>query len=242
MTTARRRRDLERTCAKAIPALADLAGMIGDPAVRHRGTIGGSIANNDLRGTIRRPVLALGATVETNKRSVIAADDFFRVCCFDGARRRRDHYRSVVPDSGQGGAIPSFPIPPRASRCTGVFVAKTKSGDVRVAAHRRLARRRHAGAGDRGGAEGQLVGRRAPDGVTTSADGPADAIFTAHRTISANLIKVMAQRAVDRRRLIAYSTSKPCQRRAAMRAAPRIWSYSDQLALATLPAKARQFS
>src|SRR4030081_3285981 len=61
---------------KAIPALAYLASLIGDPAVRHRGTIGGSIANNDPAADYPAAVLALGATVKTNKRS-ISAEDFF---------------------------------------------------------------------------------------------------------------------------------------------------------------------
>ncbi len=61
----------------AIPALAHLASLIGDPAVRHRGTIGGSIANNDPAADYPAAVLALGAIVKTNKRS-ISADDFFK--------------------------------------------------------------------------------------------------------------------------------------------------------------------
>ena len=62
---------------KAIPALAYLASLIGDPAVRYRGTIGGSIANNDPAADYPAAVLALDATIKTNKRS-IAADDFFK--------------------------------------------------------------------------------------------------------------------------------------------------------------------
>src|SRR5208337_1332317 len=62
---------------KAIPALAHLASVIGDPAVRYRGTIGGSIANNDPAADYPAAVLALGATVKTNKRS-ITAEDFFK--------------------------------------------------------------------------------------------------------------------------------------------------------------------
>ena len=61
----------------AIPALADLAGMIGDPAVRHRGTIGGSIANDDPNADYPAACLGLGATIITNKRR-IEADDFFK--------------------------------------------------------------------------------------------------------------------------------------------------------------------
>src|SRR5213080_3869837 len=62
---------------KAIPALTYLASLIGDPAVRYRGTIGGSIANNDPAADYPAAVLALGATVKTNKRT-ISADDFFK--------------------------------------------------------------------------------------------------------------------------------------------------------------------
>ena len=62
---------------QAIPALAALAHMIGDPAVRNRGTIGGSLANNDPAADYPAAVLALGATIITNARE-IAADDFFR--------------------------------------------------------------------------------------------------------------------------------------------------------------------
>ena len=62
---------------KAIPALAALAGMIGDPAVRHRGTIGGSLANNDPAADYPAAVLALAARIKTDKRE-IAAEDFFQ--------------------------------------------------------------------------------------------------------------------------------------------------------------------
>src|SRR5437763_13123434 len=62
---------------EAIPVLAELAGMIGDPAVRHRGTIGGSLANNDPNADYPAAALGLGATIVTNKRK-IAADDYFK--------------------------------------------------------------------------------------------------------------------------------------------------------------------
>ncbi len=61
----------------AIPALAELAGAIGDPMVRNQGTIGGSVANADPAACYPSAVLALGATIKTNQRS-IAADDFFK--------------------------------------------------------------------------------------------------------------------------------------------------------------------
>jgi carbon-monoxide dehydrogenase medium subunit len=62
---------------KAILALAHLASLIGAPAVRHRGTVGGSLANNDPAADYPAAVLALGATIKTNGRS-ISADDFFK--------------------------------------------------------------------------------------------------------------------------------------------------------------------
>ena len=61
----------------ALPVLAEVAGSIGDPAVRHRGTIGGSLANNDPNADYPAAVLGLGATIITNKRR-IAADEFFK--------------------------------------------------------------------------------------------------------------------------------------------------------------------
>src|SRR5215471_18088373 len=117
---------------KAIPALAHLASVIGDPAVRHRGTLGGSIANNDPAADYPAALLALGATVKTNKRS-IAADDFFKGLF------------ATALDDGEIITAVSFPIPAKAGygkfphpasrfALTGVFVAKSKSGDVRVAA------------------------------------------------------------------------------------------------------------
>ena len=62
---------------EAIPALADLAAQIGDPAVRHKGTIGGSLANNDPAADYPAAVLALGATIRTDKRR-LTAEDFFQ--------------------------------------------------------------------------------------------------------------------------------------------------------------------
>ena len=62
---------------QAIPALAELAGMIGDPAVRHRGTLGGSVANNDPNADYPAACLGLGATIVTTKRKMVA-DEFFK--------------------------------------------------------------------------------------------------------------------------------------------------------------------
>jgi len=115
---------------KAIPALALLAGMIGDPAVRNRGTIGGSVANNDPAADYPAALVALGATVTTNQRK-LAAEQFF-TGMFETALAAGEIVTSV-----------SFPIPEKANyqkfrnpasryAIVGVFVARTKDG-VRVA-------------------------------------------------------------------------------------------------------------
>ena len=110
---------------QAIPVLAKLAGMIGDPAVRHRGTIGGSIANNDPNADYPAACLGLGATIITNKRR-IKADDFFTGMF------------STVLEPAEIITKVSFPIPKKAAyqkfrnqasrfALVGVFVAKRGS-------------------------------------------------------------------------------------------------------------------
>lgn len=177
---------------KAIPAIVHLVSVLGDPQVRYRGTIGGSIANNDPAADFPAAVLALGATVKTDKRS-ISGDDFFKGL-----------FTTALADGEIITAI-SFPVPAKAGyskmrhpasrfALTGVFVAKTKSGDVRVAA---------TGASQNGvmrvpAIEAALKANwsaAALDSVKISADGLLTDIHgsSAYR---ANLIKVMAQRAV----------------------------------------------
>src|ERR1700761_1219594 len=115
---------------QAIPALAKMAGMIGDPAVRHRGTIGGSVANNDPNADYPAACLALGATIITNKRR-IKADDFFTGMF------------STALEPGEIITKVSFPIPKKAAyqkfrnqasrfALVGVFVAK-RGSEIRVA-------------------------------------------------------------------------------------------------------------
>jgi carbon-monoxide dehydrogenase medium subunit len=177
---------------KSIPAIVHLTSMVGDPAVRYRGTVGGSIANNDPAADYPAAVLALGATVKTNKRS-IAADDFFKGL-----------FTTALEDGEIITAV-SFPIPAKAAyskmrhpasrfALTGVFVVKTKAGDVRVAA---------TGASQNGvmrvpAVEAALKANwsaSALDGVTISAEGLMTDIHGSS-IYRANLIKVMAQRAV----------------------------------------------
>lgn len=114
----------------AVPVLAEIVGTIGDPAVRHRGTIGGSIANNDPSADYAAAALALGATIVTDKRR-IAADQYFQGL-FTTALEEGELVVAVL-----------FPIPKRmgyskfrnpASRYAlcAVCVAETASGEVRV--------------------------------------------------------------------------------------------------------------
>src|SRR5215813_11055258 len=114
----------------AIPGLADLAGHIGDPAVRNRGTIGGSIANNDPAADYPSAVVALNATVITNKRE-IAADQFF-TGMFQTALQPGEIVTAVrFPKVAQAN-YQKFRNPASRYAIVGVFVAKTPAG-VRVA-------------------------------------------------------------------------------------------------------------
>ncbi len=113
----------------AIPALADLAAHIGDPAVRHRGTCGGSIANNDPAADYPSAVLALNATIITNKRR-ISADDFFKGM-FETALAPDEIITAVSFPVPEKAAYMKFPNPASRYAIVGVFVAKT-GNTVRV--------------------------------------------------------------------------------------------------------------
>src|SRR5688572_26427152 len=115
---------------KAIPSLAYLANHIGDPQVRNRGTLGGSVANNDPAADYPAAVLALSARVVTNKRE-IAADDFFQGM-FATALEEGEILVRVLFDVPQRAAYEKFPHPASGYAMTGVFIAETKTG-IRVA-------------------------------------------------------------------------------------------------------------
>ncbi len=176
----------------AIPALASLAGRIGDPQVRNLGTIGGSVANNDPSACYPAACLALGATIVTNVRQ-ITADDFF-LGMFDTAL-----------DDGEIVMAVRFPVPERANyqkflqpasrfALTGVFVAKFGAG-VRVAA---------TGASEGGvfrwtEAEAALSSNFSADALTGMSVDPDSMIADIHGTpeYRANLVAVLTQRAVS---------------------------------------------
>ncbi|MSO53700.1 MAG: xanthine dehydrogenase family protein subunit M [Rhodospirillales bacterium] len=177
---------------KAIPALARLAGRIGDPQVRHRGTIGGSVANNDPAADYPAACLALNAIIETDRRK-IAADDFF-AGLFETALEKGEIVTAINFPAPELAAYMKFPNPASRYALVGVFVAKTKAG-VRVAV---------TGAGQGGvfrlpDMEKALDASFTPAalaGITVAEDGLNSDIH-ASAEYRAHLIGVMAKRAVQ---------------------------------------------
>jgi len=175
----------------AIPALADLAGMIGDPAVRHRGTIGGSIANDDPNADYPAACLGLGATIITNKRR-IEADDFFKGL-FETALEGDEIITKVQFPKVSKAAYIKFPNPASRFALVGVFVAK-RSSEIRVAV---------TGAGSNGvfrvpsfeEALKKRFGPKSLEGMTIEADGMSSDIHGSAE-YRAHLVGVLARRAV----------------------------------------------
>src|SRR5262249_51455530 len=114
-----------------IPGLASLAGRIGDPMVRHLGTIGGSIANNDPAADYPAAVVALNATVHTSKRA-ISADGFF-TGLFETALEPGEIVVRVAFPVPRRCAYEKFYQPASRFALVGVFVAVVADGSVRVA-------------------------------------------------------------------------------------------------------------
>ena len=109
----------------ACPGFAALAGLIGDPAVRHMGTIGGSVANYDPAADYPAALLALGGTVHTNKRE-IAADDFF-IALFETALEEDEIVTAVSFEAPEQCAYEKFRNPASRYAMAGAFVAKRGS-------------------------------------------------------------------------------------------------------------------
>ena len=175
---------------QAIPALAKLAGNIGDPAVRNRGTLGGSIANNDPAADYPAAVIGLGATVTTNKREV-AGDEFF-TAMFETALAEDEIIQSVSFHKPDSAAYMKFENPASRYAIVGVFAANT-GGDIRVAvtgatscAHRAL-RIEEALAGQ--------LNESALDAVEIPID-KMNSDIHASAEYRAHLVKVMAKRAI----------------------------------------------
>jgi aerobic carbon-monoxide dehydrogenase medium subunit len=115
---------------KAIPALWEMAGKIGGVHVRNRGTIGGSIANNDPAADYPSACLGLGATIETNKRK-IAADVFF-TGMFETALKAGEIITAVHFPIPKTSSHQKFPNPASRYALTGVFLSQDAKGKVRV--------------------------------------------------------------------------------------------------------------
>lgn len=176
---------------KALPGLSALAEGIGDPHVRNRGTIGGSVANNDPAADYPAALLALGATIHTDKRA-ISADDFFQGL-FTTALGETEMITSISFSLPTKFAYAKFANPASRYALVGVAVAQ-RGGDVRVAV---------TGAGQNGvfrvpameaalksSPSAQAVAGVKVDASTLSSDIHANADYRAH------LIAVMAKRAV----------------------------------------------
>lgn len=177
--------------SKACPAFAHLASLIGDPAVRYKGTIGGSVANNDPAADYPAALLALGATIVTNKREIAAAKFFTGL--FETALKDGEIITAVSFTAPAKAAYEKFRNPASRYAIVGVFVAKGKDG-VSVAV---------TGAGDDGvfrskeieAALAKNFAASALDGVKVSAKNLMTDLH-ASAEYRASLIAVMAKRAV----------------------------------------------
>ncbi|WP_337182030.1 xanthine dehydrogenase family protein subunit M [Shinella sp.] len=176
----------------ACPAICHLASHIGDPHVRHMGTIGGSIANNDPAADYPSAMLALGATIVTDRRE-IAADDFF-TGLFETALEDGEIIVAVTFETPARAAYAKFANPASRYAMAGVFVAKAWDGSGRAAV---------TGAGSNGvfrhaGLEAALSANWSADAASGITVDAADMLSDIHGSAEyrANLVKVMAKRAV----------------------------------------------
>ncbi|HYC64447.1 MAG TPA: xanthine dehydrogenase family protein subunit M [Reyranellaceae bacterium] len=175
----------------AIPALAHLANHIGDPQVRNRGTIGGSVANNDPAADYPAAVLGLNATITTNTRK-IPADQFFKGL-FETALQDGELITSITFPKAEKAGYMKFPNPASRYALVGVFVAKT-GGGVRVAV---------TGAGPvvfRVKAMEDALVKNWSSAAIKDIKVPADGLNSdihASAEYRAHLVNVMARRAVD---------------------------------------------
>lgn len=176
---------------RSIPGLAKMASWIGDTQVRHRGTMGGSLANNDPSACYPCAVLALGATIRTDRRS-ITADDFFQGM-FTTALEPGEIITAIEFPIPEKSNYEKFRNPASRYAMVGVFVAKGPAG-VRVAI---------TGAGQNGvfrhaAMEEALSRNWSPDAVANISTPPDDLNSDIHASAEyrAHLIGVMAKRAV----------------------------------------------
>ena len=182
---------MDKGIRKSIAALAVLASGIGDPHVRNRGTIGGSVANNDPAADYPSACLALGATIHTNVRK-IAADKFF-TGMFTTALKGNEIITGVEFPVAAKAGYAKFPNPASRYAMVGVFVAQGKDGKVRVAV---------TGAGpgvfrvaEMEAALSKNFSAAALDGISVKSKG-LNTDMHASAAYRAHLVTVMAKRAV----------------------------------------------
>jgi carbon-monoxide dehydrogenase medium subunit len=175
----------------AIPALAVLAGGIGDQQVRHRGTIGGSVANNDPAADYPAGCLGLGATIVTDRRE-IAADDFFQGL-FQTALEADEIIVAFRFPKAERAAYMKFPNPASRYAIVGVFLSRGRAG-IRIAV---------TGAGENGvfraaDVERALAAEFSEAAINAVSVSPEGLFNDLHGTAEyrAHLIKVLAKRAV----------------------------------------------
>lgn len=174
-----------------LPALAALAELIGDPQVRNRGTLGGSVAHNDPAADYPAALLALGATVVTDRRE-IAADAFFKGM-FETALARDELVTAVKFPLVERAQYVKFAHPASKYAIVGVMVARSPAG-VRVAVTGASpCVHRHAAAE---AALGRAFGARALDGVNTLQEGLLSDLH-ASAEYRAHLVGVLTRRAVS---------------------------------------------
>ena len=177
---------------RMVPVIAEIAHLIGDPAVRSRGTIGGSISNNDPAADYPGAVLALGATVRTDRRE-IAGDDFF-LGMFETALEADEIVTAVHFPRPERAKYMKFRHPASRYAMAGVLVAKLQGGAVRVAV---------TGAGPcafrHAGLEEALARSFTPDAVEGVTIDPSNLNGDLHgsQEYRAHLVTVMARRAVE---------------------------------------------
>jgi carbon-monoxide dehydrogenase medium subunit len=178
--------------AAVCPALCGLASRIGDPHVRHMGTIGGSIANNDPAADYPAAMLALDATIVTDRREIKAGDFFTGL--FETALENGEIVTAVRFEAPVKAAYQKFANPASRYAMAGVFVARRDDGAVRVAV---------TGAGADGvfrhpGIEAALAANWSPDAVANVTIDASALLSDLHASAAyrANLVKVMAKRAV----------------------------------------------
>lgn len=177
----------------SIPALADLASHIGDPHVRNMGTLGGSVANNDPAADYPSAVMALDAIIHTNTRNISAADFFTGL--FETALEEGEIITKITFKVPTKAAYSKFANPASRYAMAGVFVAQHKDSSIRAAV---------TGAGSNGvyrhtEMETKLSNNWSADAVSDVVVDEGDMLSDIHGSAAyrANLVKVMAKRAVE---------------------------------------------